>query len=114
MGKFCLVSVPESYVRRLFGCALLVTLAGLPAHAASNHARAVLHIEVTVVPTVQASTAQLSATTPTGSVTYNLQPPTASKMTSQVTVQPISTQNANRSGQSTKGGMLQTTTFIIE
>lgn len=118
MGKFCLAAVSLSHLRRLIGCVLLLILAGFPAHAASNHASAVLHIQITVVPTVQTATSQPSSTSPTGSVTYNLQPATTPKMTSLVTIRPISTsgdtQNANRSRQSTKRAVLRTTTVIVD
>lgn len=119
MGKFCLAAVSLSYLVRLSGClVLLLGLAGLPAHAASRQASAVLHIQITVVPTAQAPNAQLSPTSPRGSVTYNLQPATTPKMTSQVTIQPVSTSDtANRvkSGANYgKGAVLQTTTLIVE
>lgn len=117
MGKFCLAAVSLSHLRRLIGCVLLLILAGFPAHAASNHASAVLHIQITVVPTVQTATSQPSSTSPTGSVTYSLQPATTPKI-SLVTIRPISTsgdtQNANPSGQSTKRAVLQTTTVIVD
>ena len=119
MGKFCLAAVSLSYLGRLSGClVLLLGLAGLPAFAASRQASAVLHIQITVVPTVQAPNAQLTPTSPSGPVTYNLQPTTTPKMTSQVTVQPVSTSDpANRvksGANSGKGAVLQTTTLIVE
>lgn len=119
MGKFCLSTISLSHPGRLLGClVLLLGLVALPAYAASKQASAVLHIQITVVPTVQAATAQPSATSPTGSVTYNLQPPTAPKMTSQVTVQPVSisgtASGVKSNGQSGNGAVLQTTTLVAE
>lgn len=117
MGKFCLPTVWLRFHR--LGCVvLLLGLAGVPTYAASNRASAVLHIQVTVVPTVQTTTQQPTVTSPTGSVAYNLQPPTAPKMTSRVTVQPVSTSgtttDVKSSDRSGKGAVLQTTTVIAE
>jgi len=56
-------------------------------------------------------------TNSTGSVTYNLQPPTASKMSFLVTVQPISRSraaSAESRRESERGAVLQTTTVIAE
>jgi len=118
MAKFCRAAVSPVFLRLLLGCGVLVlSLAGSPAHAASNRASAVLHIQVTVVRTIQAIAAEPNATSPTGSVNYNLQPTTAPKMTSQVTVQQISTPGtASVKGerQSGKGAVLQTTIVIVE
>ena len=118
MSKFRLSAVSLAYLRLLFVCGvLLLGLAAFPAHAASNQASAALHIQVTVVRTVQAIAAQPNATSSAGSVSYNLQPTTAPKMTSQVTVQQISTPGAasvKSDGKSGKGAVLQTTTVIVE
>ena len=118
MGKLCLMAIPVSSVRRLISSSILVlSLAGLPAQAASNQARAALHIQVVVVPTVQTTEAQPSATTTTGSISYNLQPSTAPKMSSQVTVQPISQSGrmgSGTTGQSRTGAVLKTTTIFPE
>ena len=118
MGKFCLPAVWLRRFQRLGCVVLLVGLAGLPAYAASNRASVVLHIQLTVVPTVEAMTQQPTVATPTGSVTYNLQPPTALKMTSPVTVQPMSTwgttSGVKSSGQPGKGAVLRTTTVVAE
>ncbi|HKO19862.1 MAG TPA: hypothetical protein VJU82_13335 [Acidobacteriaceae bacterium] len=118
MGKFCLPAVWLRRFQRLGSVVLLLGLAGMPTYAASNRASAVLHIQVTVVPTVQTTTSQPTVASPTGSVAYNLQPPTAPKMTSLVTVQPVSTSGTTSglksSDQSGKGAVLQTTTVIAE
>ena len=117
MGKFCLSAVPLVYQRLLLCEVLLLGLVGFPVHAASDQASAVLHIQVTVVRTVQTAAAQPNAATSNGSVTYNLQPPTALKMTSQVTVQRISilsAQAVKSDGQSGNGAVLRTTTVIVE
>ena len=118
MGKFCLPAVTLSYLPRLFGCGVFIFGAvGFPAHAASNPASATLHIQVTVVRTVQTAAAQPNAATSNGSVAYNLQPPTAAKMAWQVTVQQISTpgsESVKSDGHSGKDAALQTTTVIVE
>lgn len=118
MGKFCLPAVSLSRVRRLFGCGvLLLGLGGFAAHAASNQASAALQIQVAVVGTVQMAATQPNTATSNGSVTYDLQPTNAPKMTSQVTVQQISTPGAvsvNSYGQSGKGAVLQTTIVIAQ
>jgi hypothetical protein len=119
MGKFCLGVFSLRFGRRLLGALiLLLSVAGVSAHAASNQGSAALHIQVTVVPTVQAATTQQSATSGTGAVSYNLQPSSAPKMTSQVTVQQISASGASSSAkaasQSETGAVLKTTTIVPE
>lgn len=118
MGKFCLAAVSPSYRQRLpVGAVLVLVLAGVPVQAASNQASAVLHIQVTVVPTVQAASTQPSATTSNGTITYTLQP-SAPKMASQVTVHQISTtsttSDAKAGGEPAKGAVLLTTTTVPE
>lgn len=115
MVGFCQRAVALFSRRRLLGSLLLLfSLAGLPANAASNQASATLHIQITVVPVVQTSAMQPIANS-SGAVTYKLQPSTASKMTSQVTVQKISANaGSGQSAQSGKGAVLQTTTLVAE
>ncbi len=117
MGKFCL-PISLCSARRLIPYSLLlVGVAGISAQAASNRASAVLHIQVTVIPAVQTTTSQPNTTGSTSSVTYILQPVTAPRMTSQVTVQQISTSGpgaGSNSGQSAKTAVLKTTTVVPE
>jgi hypothetical protein len=117
MGKFCLPAIPQRYVRGVTASAILaLSLAGLRAQAASHEASAVLHIQVVVVPTVQMTTAQPSTTVAAGSISYNLQPSTP-RMSSQVTVQPISKSGPTGSwtdGPSGKSAVLKTTTIVPE
>lgn len=114
MVRFCQRAVALFSRRRLLGSLLLLfSLAGLPANPASNQASATLHIQITVVPVVQTSAMQPIANS-SGAVTYKLQPSTASKMTSQVTVQKISANAGGQSAQSGKGAVLQTTTLVAE
>jgi hypothetical protein len=118
MGKLCL-AVVSGYPQRLIGGAVLLSvLAGVPARAASNQATAILRIQVTVVPTVQAANTHAPAGNASAPITYDLQPSSTPRMTSQVTIHQISTTGTTSSlkaaGQSATGAVLQTTTIVPE
>ncbi len=119
MGKFCLAKLCRARQRGLLGCALLLFVAFVAsAHAAPNQASAVLHIQVTVVPTLQAATAQPSVSNESAPVTYNLQPSSTTKTTSQVTLRSVepkrTASRVKSSGKPAKGAVLQTTTVVAE
>ena len=118
MGKFCLPVVWWHPQRLLVGAVLLSVLAGGPAGAASNQAAAALHIQVTVVPTVQAATTHAPAGNANAAITYNLQPSSTPRMTSQVTIHQTSTtgtiSGVKADGQPANGAVLQTTTVVPE
>ena len=118
MGKFCLAVVWRHPQRLIVGAVLLSALAGVPAGAASNQATAALHIQVIVVPTVQAATTHAPAGNASAPITYHLQPSSTPRITSQVTVHQISTSGTIRrgkaDGQPAIGVALQTTTVVPE
>ncbi|GEM_PF-3093279 len=118
MGKFCLAKVWSARQEGLLGCALLLVALGAPAEAASNQTGAVLHIQVTVVPTVHAATAQQSTSNRNAPVVYDLQPSSTTQMTSQVTGHSVVPKRIARrvksSGKPASGAVLQTTTVVAE
>ena len=118
MVKFCLSGVWRSSPRHLLVGAVLFFMPSVQSHAASNQATAVLHIRVTVVPTVQAANTYASASNASAPVTYHLQPSLTVRMTSQVTLHQISTMGTisgvKADGRRANGGVLQTTTVVPE
>ena len=94
MGKFCLTLWSFPGRRSLFvsGLVLWATLSNvgvLEAGAESNRAAASLHIQITVVPTVQTMTVDSKSIGSTAAVTYDLQSKTAPTLTQQTTTRSI-------------------------
>jgi hypothetical protein len=119
MSKISLPALSPSCVRHVLVVpVLLFGLAGISAQAASNQGSAVLHIQITIVPTIQAPTTQPSPSTITRAVAYNLGPAMAPKMTTQVTFKPMLTPGTespqNSSNQSETGAILKTITLVPE
>ena len=122
MSKIC-VSAALAFSRRSLisaGLLLGILTLNLSAFAASNQANATLHIQVVVIPTVQAASASLPMRTSIqdGSAMYSLQPSSATNMTYHVTLRQLSSDELDGGPVSSPSAgrtvLVQTTTIVAQ